>query len=292
MGPGDRSGSRPLTITWYPEAGEAFVARPSYGSEGRNHSSVLDIGTQLDHGEETPRSEGRLPQSLRRSRASIRRYAAANGCNLLVSSTYADQHLNRATDRKGVELDCRNMVRRIRRAWGEAFPYLTMPEVQPERSEREGRAVYNGMVLTPRLPRRVFDAVIESWPYGEGDGYNGVDITPFEGARGGARYASKALARYASKGLDVAPAGQQAYRVAQGYQPTKYVDLGASGASAVDLLEVWAEHYGLELETLRAVTDDEGHVMDAAWAMWPPGGAGDRRVPLAGVGAGSSEVEG
>lgn len=277
-GAGDRSPSlghklgprheKRYRLVWYPDACEAFVARASGGGQQAG-SPVLDIGTQLD--DENERENGRLPHSLRRSRTAIRRYSVANRCNVLVSPTYSDEHLDRGGDRKAVELDLRNTVRRMRHAWGERFPYVAMPEVQPERSEREGVPVYNGMILVPRLPRAVFDSVIEGWPYGAGDGYNGVDVTRWREKRGGAQYASKALSSYAGKSLGAAPPGRQAYRVGQGFQPRKeeiQVSGGPSGA-AVEVLEVWADQIeGVELSELLGIDDDKGRSLDAAWGIW------------------------
>ena len=253
----------------YPDAGEAVVTRAGSGSSRRT-PSVLDIRTQLDDGATDGLQVGtREERSLRRARSAIRRYSTANRCNVLVSPTYSDEHRERATDRESVEVDLRNLVRRMRYVWGEPFPYVAMPEVQPERSEREGRAIYNGMVLVPRMPKGVFEQVIRSWPYGQGDGYNGVDITEWSDRRGGAQYASKALSRYASKSLGMAPPGRQSYRVGQGFQPRReeWVARGAPGTSS-DLLEVWIERNGHRVEALQAVNDDDGRPLDAAWGMW------------------------
>lgn len=247
----------------YPDAGEAVVARAGGGGR-RSTPSVLDICPQLDE------RGKRRPQHLARARSRIRRYCTANRCNVLISPTYSDEHLERATDRARVELDLRNLVRRLRYAWGRPFPYVAMPEVQPNRSERVGVPVFNGMVLVPRMPRRVFESVIEGWPYGAGDGYNGVDITEWTDPRGGARYASKSLTQYASKGLgELIEPGKQLYRVGEGFQPRReeWVASGAAG-SAIDLLEVWIERKGHRLEVLRSVSDDEGRPVDAAWGMW------------------------
>jgi hypothetical protein len=253
----------------YPDAGEAVVARAGSGGR-RSTSSVLDIRTQLDvSATEELHEKGRGPRSLRRSRSAIRRYATANRCNVLVTWTYADRYLERATSRDQVLRDGRNLVRYMRSRWGEPFPYVAMPEIQPERSEREGVEVYNGMLLVPRMPRVVFDAIRRGYPYGEGDGYNGIDVTEWSDPRGGARYASKALSAYASKSLGMAPPGRQAYRVGQGFQPRReeWVASGAAG-SAADLLEVWIERTGHRLEVLESVIDDEGRPVDAAWGMW------------------------
>jgi hypothetical protein len=255
-------------LVWYPDACEAFVSRSSRGG-GQTGSPVLDIRTQLDDDEDP--EDGRSKRSLRRSRGTIRRYAVANRCNVLISPTYDDEHLDRATDRQAVELDVRNAVRRLRGAWGERFPYVSMPEMMPERSEREGVPVYNGMIITPRMPRAVFDALIESWPYGRGDGYNGVDVTQWRQKRGGAQYASKALTKYAGKQLGEAPRGKQAYRVGQGFQPERREMEGIEGrtGSAGEVLEVWAEQVErVELEKLIEVENDEGLYVDAAWGMW------------------------
>lgn len=264
-GPGDGNGRYRLTV--YPEAAEAILIRAGGGGGNRGKPrsalSVLDNVAQLDVDPERRRDV----QSRARSR--IRRYCVANGCNVLLTPTYSDEHLERASDRESVELDTRNLVRFIRSRWGERFPYVSMPEVQPERSEREGRAIYNGMILLPRVPKPVFEAVREQWRYGGGDGYNGIDFEQWSDKRGGAQYASKALSRYASKSLGQAPRGKQAYRVGEGFQPRR-VDWSASGPawSASELLATWAEHQGHELEALREPTDDEGRSLDLAWAIW------------------------
>ena len=253
----------------YPDAGEAVVTRAGGGGR-RSTPSVLDKRAQLDVSATGELQEkGRLPQSLRRSRTAIRRYATANRCNVLVSWTYSDRYLERATSRDQVLQDGRNLVRFMRSRWGGPFPYVFMPEIQPQRSEREGLEVYNGMLLVPRMPRAVFDAIREGYRYGEGDGYNGIDVTEWSHPRGGARYASKALSRYASKSLGMAPPGRQAYRVGQGFQPRReeWVASGAPG-TATDLLEVWMERKGHRLELLQSVIDDEGRPVDAAWGMW------------------------
>jgi hypothetical protein len=259
----------------YPDACEAYVTRPSWGGGGGSDSSVLDNSTQLDDepiGDDATATieDGRKPQSLRRSRSAIRRYSVANRLNVLVSPTYSDDHLDRASDRTLVQLDVRNLVRRMRWAWGESFPYVAMPEVQPERSEREGVPIYNGMVLVPRLPEGVFRSVIDGWGFGGGGGYRGVDITQWREKRGGAQYASKALSFYGSKSLGGAPSGQQAYRVGQGFQPVREVTEGvhAPPSSAVEVLGVWSEVYGVDLQELRQVRDDQGGDLDAAWAIW------------------------
>lgn len=247
----------------YPDAGEAVITRAGSGSSRRT-PSVLDIGPQLDDGGK------RRPQHLARARSRIRRYCTANRCNVLISPTYSDDHLERAADRACVELDLRNLVRRMRYVWGEPFPYVSMPEVQPERSERVGVPIFNGMVLVPRMPRGVFESVIERWAYGAGDGYNGVDVTEWSDKRGGASYASKSLTQYASKGLgELIEPGKQLYRVGQGFQPRReeWVASGAPGTSG-DLLEVWMERNGYRVEALQSVSDDDGRPLDAAWGMW------------------------
>lgn len=258
------------TVTVYPTAQEAWVTRPLI-ARSRLQSAppavapVLDIRAQLDVRNSEP--ETRNDQSLRRSRGRIRRYAVANNCNVLVTPTYAPEHLDRATDRERVELDVRNLVRFMRSRWGEPFPYVSMPELQPERSREEGVGVYNGMVLVPRMPRAVFDAVIAQWPYGQGDGYNGVDITRWRSKRGGAGYASKALSRYAGKGLGAAPPGGQSYRVGQGFQPVREVTRFRSDEvwEPGDALEVVGQHYGASGMRIRSADDDS---WVGAWAIW------------------------
>ena len=251
-------------LTVYPEAAEAVVARSAGVGAPKRSPSVLDIGPQLDE------TNGRRPQHLARARAKIRRYCVANGCNVLISPTYSDEHLDRAADRQCVELDGRNLVRRLRYVWGDRFPYVFMAEVQPERSERMGFPIYNGMLLVPVMPRPVFDAAIETWRFGRGDGYNGVDVTVWSEKRGGAAYASKALGAYASKQLAVGlEAGRQAYRVGEGFQPRREEWVVSAPAwSAREALEVWAEHEGHELEAVREISDDEGRPVDVSWGIW------------------------
>lgn len=252
-------------LTVYPEASEAVIVRVgASGGSPERAPSVLDIGPQLDEGGK------RRPQHLARARSRIRRYCTANRCNVLISPTYSEDHLERAADRACVELDMRNLVRRMRYAWGQPFPYVAMPEVQPKRSERVGVPVFNGMVLVPRMPRGVFESVIEGWPYGAGDGYNGVDVTEWSDKRGGARYASKSLTQYASKGIgELIEPGKQLYRVGQGFQPRREEwGVSAPAWSSAEALEVWAESAGHDLEMVCAISDDEGRAVDAAWGMW------------------------
>jgi hypothetical protein len=235
-------------------------------------SSVLDKPTQLGH----DHLDGltRRADSLHRSLSRMRRFCVANGLDTLTTTTYAPAFIERAADRRCVLADGSEVLRRMRRKWGAAFPWVLVAEAQERRSEEIGIEVFNTMILTPSLPRPVFDHTIESWRFGGGGGYNGVSITPPPAGGGGARslagYASKRLAGYSAKGLPAVASGEQAYRVAQGFQPVRVeVDLESPHNSAIEAAHAWSRSQVFDLE---AVFDlrEAGRPADAVWLSWSP----------------------
>jgi len=229
-------------------------------------SSVLDYPSQLDQSRRDPliRREDNRTRSVGR----VRRFVVANGLDVMISTTYADGFFERATDRRVVLGDAGALLRRMRRVWGGPFPWVALAETQPRRSERAGVPVFNSMVLTPSLPPKVFDLVRESWKFGGGGGYNGVDVTRWESAGKAAGYASKSLSGYASKSLGLAPAGEQSYRVAEGFQPARVeVDLKDPHNSAVEAAQAWSAALGLDVAAFADMRESE-RPGDAVWLSW------------------------
>jgi hypothetical protein len=165
--------------------------------------------------------------------------------------------------------DVSNLVQEMRRAWGEPFPWVFTVECQKKRSEEIGIEVFNGMIATPSLPRRVFDRTIEAWPYGGGGGYGGVDITPFsDRGGGGARSLAGYLAKYLGKELHLAAPGEQSYRVAQGFQPRReQVNLPDSHNSAIEAAKAWSRVQPFDLEAFYDLRE-ASRPMDAVWLAW------------------------
>jgi hypothetical protein len=286
-------------VRFYPGAGEATVfpvawalrRRPQDHLEGINAEADgerLGWGIPESAGPDVPQADGlwtpssvlevppqlvvvgeRRSDHLRRSASRVRRYAVENGLVVMLTGTYADLHLVRAGDRAQVMEDGRRLVRRVRESWGERFPYVLTVEAQEERSEREGVVVFNTMMLTPSLPREVFDYSISSWPYGLGDGYNGIDVKDWrKDAAGGARAAAGYAAKYFGKSFDGAPVRGQLYRVAQGFQPVVVVvDLTEPHNSAVDAAKAWSVASNIDPEAFFDMREAE-RPGDACWLSW------------------------
>lgn len=131
-----------------------------------------------------------------------------------------------------------------------------------------GFEVYNGMVLVPVLPRSVLLALKDSWSFGGGGGYRGFDWQRWDSPRGASGYASKALHAYASKGLGSAGRGEQAYSVAQGFQPARVeVEVPDPHNSAVEAARSWAGSSGVEVVSAFDLRDSE-RGGDACWLAW------------------------
>lgn len=264
----------------YPTAREATVfpsswagARVSLANGGLGHSalstpgggsSVLDQPSQLDHDPNDRRSD-----NVRRAVGRVRRYVAHNRLSVLVTTTYADDHLERAGDRFVVAADGRDLVRRMRRAWGEPFPYVLTVEAQPQRSARRQSEVFNTMLITPSLPRPVFDKVVDSWRWGGGGGYNGVDIDRRRSSGALAAYAMKSIAGYAAKGLGAVEGGRQSYRVGEGFQPPLVERVIAdTHNSAAGAARAWAESEDLDVRVVVDLREARDRKCDAAWLSW------------------------
>lgn len=171
-----------------------------------------------------PDEERSAEESVRRSRAAIRRYCAEHRLNRLGTLTYAGAgNFDQGTVRRHVAA----CIRRLRADLGTPFPYVWVPEWHPGGHGLHvhfavGRWIHVGDIKRAWGRGRVHIKLLGGLPIGSGAIHE-------------ARLAAGYLAKYVGKSLGAdTPPGMHRYDVAQGY-PVKVTRLG--GSSLEDVLE-------------------------------------------------------
>jgi hypothetical protein len=186
------------SFSLYPEAAEG-------GGSFRSASADRSPGATYD-----PDPDRSASDAARRARTKVRRYCAANRLNRLGTLTYAGAGNH---DPVALRADLAEFFRLLRRAVGERFPYLWVPEWHPgghglHAHFAVGRWVAHGDIKRAWGRGHVHIKLLGDLPVGSG-------------TLGEARLAARYLAKYVGKDLESRgqPAGLHRYEVAQGFQP-------------------------------------------------------------------------
>ena len=214
-------GRNPVTVTLWPECGEATVVYLG-GGAGQEFPAESGVASSLGLTQlaDQLREEERRTESQRvrtsRARGRIRRYVVRNLLTRMWTLTFADQPHDR-----GVALErMQTFVRALRDHFGEAIPYLYV-------FERHKSGAWHVHLLTQS--RYVKHKTLERlWGYGfvqYSDGPKRHGRSKREVARSCARYAAKYVGKDIGGGL---PANVHAYEPAQGFQPERVARSAAS----------------------------------------------------------------
>ena len=197
-------------------------------------------------------------EAVRRARAKIRRYGAANRLNRLGTLTYRGEGCH---DPLRLRADLASFFRELRAGLSaRAFPYLWVPQWHPG-----GHGLHAHFAVGRFVPRRLID---RCW----GRGF--VHITLLDGLPVGsgelaeARLAARYLAGYAARDLgdERRLAGLHRYEVAQGFQPEKVL---CYGVSAEDVIERASGLMGSAPERVWLSSSVEGwRGPPACWCAW------------------------
>jgi hypothetical protein len=235
---------REWQLTLYPqaaEAGECLVTTRSAEAAGR------------DSDPERSRAE-----AVRRARARVRRYGAANRLNRLATLTYAGEG---CFDPVQLRQDVAAFFKGLRPALGgQALPYVWVPEWHPG-----GHGLHVHFVVG----RYVRQSLIrEAWGRGIVHIKLIGDLPVGSGVLAEARKAAGYLCEYIGKGLDDERrrAGMHRYEVAQGFQPERIYVYGRTDREAIARA---SEYMGRRPETTWNSSSVEGwRGPPACWAAW------------------------
>lgn len=212
------SAPRPWLVRAYPDAGEVIATRlwqaeeasASRTGDGRAVPRLDDVGDARS---------GIDPRSIRRSRAALRRYAAANRLRILATLTYAGEGVH-GFDR--LRADVAYFERRFRAAYPRTAFALAF-ELHPG-----GHGWHVHMAVPSYVPK---DRLARLW------GHGFVDIREVRGRTGtrpgrdAARRVARYLAKYVAKDGAAIPPGRQRYAVRSGFQPRcEVVEVGEAAA--------------------------------------------------------------
>jgi hypothetical protein len=235
----------PYRANLYIDAGEASVWR---SSPMRRQTRRLM----------PPGATNAVRSRLRRLTA-IRRYAASNGLDVMVTLTWRGDGCH---DLAAASRAARAFVGRLRRGLGGRFPYITV---------KEWHAVH-GIHVHVLLPGTVPSALVRSaWPLGESH------LRRFGRPGESALDAARAAARYVAK--DGRQAGEplhktHRYEVAQGFQPALEEMTGSSRRQLIERLA--ARMGGLPDRLLPATKPIGPHATRLEWSV--PNGSPEARA--------------
>jgi len=194
-------------------------------------------------------------EAVRRARAKLRRYAAANRLNRLGTLTYAGEGCHDAVQ---VRTDVGRFFRRLRRGLGgERFPYLWVPELHAS-----GHGFHLHFAVGQYVPRSL---IVEAW----GLGFVHIRLIGDLLVGSTARREARAAAGYVSKylGKDFSGGGLNRYDVAKGFQPkTEPI----TGRSIEEVTEEASERMGGPPDVLLRPDEQEGwRGPPSVWMQWP-----------------------
>jgi hypothetical protein len=239
MAPALRSGWQ---LSLYSGAGEAGGSFQGLGRPGRG-------GSGWDYDPERPASE-----AVRRARAQVRRYCAANLLNRFGTLTYAGGGCH---DPLAARADVARFFRRLRVGLGgERLPYVWVPELHPG-----GHGFHFHIAVARYIARGLIE---EAW----GHGFVHItligDLPVGSGAREEARVAARYLSKYLGKGFSAG--GLNRYDVAQGFQPKAEPITGPTEAGVIGEA---AERMGGPPDVLwRSVNEPGWRAPQAVWLQW------------------------
>jgi hypothetical protein len=195
--------------------------------------------------------------AVRRARAHVRRYCAANRLNRLGTLTYRGEGLH---DPVALRADVGGFFRGLRRDLGQAFPYLWVPEWHPGGHGLHVHFAVGRWIAVGAIKRR----------WGRGHVHIKLlgDLPTGSGALGEARLTARYLSKYLAKDLDAGgqPAGLHRYEVAEGFGP-RFVELIGPTADWV-LAEAGERMGGQPVTIWRSRDADEWAGPPAVWASW------------------------
>lgn len=192
---------RPESAGWrlalYPGAGEAGGSFRALGDRARSGGG----GWEYDPGRSAD-------EAVRRARAKVRRYCAANLLNRHITLTYRGEGCH---DPAAARADVGAFFRRLRRMLGgDPMPYLWVPEEHPG-----GHGYHFQCAVGRYVPRQMIE---EAW----GQGFIKIRLHGDLPVGSGVREEARSAARYLSKYLDKTfrgGSGLNRYDCAQGFQP-------------------------------------------------------------------------
>lgn len=233
----------------------SFVLYPDAAEGGGSFRST----SRETSGSESPAAdpERSAADAVRRARAKVRRYCAANRLNRLGTLTYAGTGNHRPV---ALRVDLADFFRRLRGWVGDPFPYVWAPEWHPGGHGLHAHFAIGRWIAQGNIKR--------AWGRGHVHIKLLGDLPTGSGTLGEARLAARYLAKYVGKDLGSGgqPTGLHRYEVAQGFQP-RAVSIG--GSSADEVIE-WAETYmGAQAERVWRSRDEESwDGPPALWASW------------------------
>jgi len=233
-------------LSLYREAGEA-------GGSFRGLSRRGSGGLWVPESEPDP--DRSLSEAVRRARAKVRRYCAANGLNRLGTLTYRGEG---CFDPRQLRGDLGRFFRRVREGLGgEPFPYLWVPEWHPG-----GHGLHVQFGVGRYVRKRLID---EAW----GLGFTHIKLLgglPVgSGVRGEARAVAGYISKYVSKDMDRS-GGLNRYDLAQGFQPKVE---GLVAPTVGEVIDVASERMGDRPAYVWRSIDQEGwRGPSAVWLQW------------------------
>lgn len=227
----------------YPAAAEAggsfrWVARETGPRKGAAHDG-----------------ERARDEADRRARGKVRRYAAANGLNRLITCTYAGEGCH---DPRQLRRDVAAFFRRLRKEAGSgAFAYVWVPEWHKSGHGLHIHAGVGSFLPKPLIKRSWGAGFVDVRLLGSREG-----TTLVHEARRAAAYLSKYMGKDVGEGVE---RGLHRYEVAQGFQPTA-VEFVAHRLDQT--IQQASEYMGARPEMVWRPEEDAWDGPPVVWVSW------------------------
>lgn len=216
----------------------------------------LEVDRKLGKG--SPPDSGRsLAEAVRRARATVRRYCAANRLDRLATLTYRGAGCH---DEVQVREDVGRFFKELRRVLGgERLPYLWAAEWHPG-----GHGLHAHFAVGRYVDKRLIE---DAW----GHGFVHIKLLDAEFSRASAlaraRIAAAYLAKYVAKAFQEST-GLHRYEVGEGFQPRVWRSFADTRDDAIDLCDLIMNGATPQVSTSAEWKD--WHGPPTVWMQWTP----------------------